>query len=158
MTWLDFLKTASEIGCRPKSVGFSWTVCVPTCPVKFHCVDFTWVDTSFPLGLDFEMKQGGSIVVKNVYGEARAQNADILKGEVILALNGTCVKGWSMEKFVEAVRAAAPGSNAHCQNGCDPTRTKLSAKPSKQASVNISFTFARKDTSNPMRSKVRKGL
>lgn len=104
------------------------------------------------------MKQGGSIVVKNVYGEARAQNADILKGEVILALNGTCVKGWSMEKFVEAVRAAAPGSNAHCQNGCDPTRTKLSAKPSKQASVNISFTFARKDTSNPMRSKVRKGL
>jgi len=131
LTWLDCLKGATTTSRL--SVGFSWTIAQPCCPLTWHEVKFHWPDTSFPLGIDFVMQHGGAITVKAVHGEARAQAADIEKDEIVVAVNGESVKGWSMEQFIKAVRDAAPGSN--------PQECNVD---NKQISVTIAFTFARK--------------
>jgi hypothetical protein len=139
LTWLDMLKTVTNKSLR-NSVGFSFTLAAPSCPLTFHEVELLWHDTSFPLGIDFKMLQGGAIGVTDVHGEARAQTTQIQKNEIVVALNGVSVKGWSMEKFVQAIRDAAPGSNPK-ESGATGSET---LQCSKRVSVKISFTFARK--------------
>jgi hypothetical protein len=145
LTWLDLLKTATS---QRQSMGFRWTLATPSCPLTWHEVKFKWHDTSFPLGIDFGMLQGGAIAVKGVHGEARAQATDIQKHEIVVALNGVSIKGWSMEQFITAIRMAAPGSNP-VETGTIVRDHDTGSMPKKAVSVTIAFTFARRVPGQP---------